>query len=193
MQRGVGVLALQGAVQAHLERIADCGQFGFRVRTREDLERCDALIIPGGESTTVSKLLDTSELRTPLQRTLADGLPVLGTCAGLILLAREVKDLARDGHPKTLGGLDVAAVRNAYGGQKESFEAPLDLGGGTLPLHGVFIRAPRIVDVGPEVEVLARLDGDPVWIRQARRHGACFHPELTRDARVHERFLEDAL
>ena len=193
MQRRIGVLALQGAVGVHVRHLEACGATGFPVRSIDQLDACDGLIIPGGESTAISKLLDTSQLRAPLERLIAEGIPVLGTCAGLILIAKEVKDRARDGHPKTLGGLDVAVVRNAYGRQLQSCEVDLPLAFDGPPLHGVFIRAPRIVEVGTQVEVLAQLDGDPVWVRDGNRHGVSFHPELTQDVRVHQRFLEDVL
>lgn len=163
------------------------------MRTGDQLEACDALVIPGGESTAISKLLDTALLRAPLEHAIAAGLPVLGTCAGLIVMARTVKDAARDGHPRSLGGLDIEVVRNAYGRQSQSCETEVTIGFDGKPFHGVFIRAPRIVEIGVQVEVLARVDGDPVWVREGNRHGVTFHPELTRDARVHQRFLEDVL
>jgi 5'-phosphate synthase pdxT subunit len=187
----VGVLALQGAFREHREVLDALGVEAVEVRTPESLGALDALILPGGESTTMSKLLDTAELRAPLAALLADGLPVLGTCAGMILLAREVVD----GRPDqwSFGAIDVAVRRNAYGRQRGSFEADLDVagvGGGAFP--GVFIRAPRIESVGDDVDVLARYDDHAVLARQGRIWVASFHPELSGDLRLHEQFLSDA-
>jgi 5'-phosphate synthase pdxT subunit len=187
----VGVLALQGAFREHREVLDALGVEAVEVRTPESLGALDALILPGGESTTMSKLLDTAELRAPLAALLADGLPVLGTCAGMILLAREVVD----GRPDqwSFGAIDVAVRRNAYGRQRDSFEADLDVagvGGGAFP--GVFIRAPRIESVGDDVDVLARYDDHAVLARQGRIWVASFHPELSGDLRLHEQFLSDA-
>src|SRR6476660_9545853 len=157
----VGVLALQGAFREHREVLDALGVEAVDVRTPEQLGALDALILPGGESTTMSKLLDTSSLRAPVAALLADGLPVLGTCAGMILLARDVVDGRAD--QVSFGAIDVAVRRNAYGRQRDSFEAALtvdELRGG--PFHGVFIRAPRIETVGEHVDVLALHDGVPV-------------------------------
>jgi pyridoxal 5'-phosphate synthase pdxT subunit len=184
----VGILALQGAFREHREVLDALGVETVEVRTPAELGALDALILPGGESTTMSKLLDTSGVRAPLKERLADGLPVLGTCAGMILLARDVVD----GHPdqESLGVVDVAVRRNAYGRQRDSFETPLDvsgLAGGPFP--GVFIRAPRIESVGERVEVLARHEGVPVLARQGAVVVASFHPELSGDLRLHAWFL----
>jgi 5'-phosphate synthase pdxT subunit len=187
----VGVLALQGAFREHREVLDALGVEAVEVRTAEPLGALDALILPGGESTTMSKLLDTAGLRAPLTELLADGLPVLGTCAGMILLAREVVDGRPDQRP--FGVIDVAVRRNAYGRQRDSFEADLDvagLAGGPFP--GVFIRAPRIESVGDEVDVLARHDDHAVLARHGRVWVASFHPELSGDLRLHEQFLSDA-
>jgi 5'-phosphate synthase pdxT subunit len=184
----VGVLALQGAFREHREVLDALGVEAVEVRTPEPLGALDALILPGGESTTMSKLLDTAGLRAPLTELLADGLPVLGTCAGMILLAREVVDGRPDQQP--FGVIDVAVRRNAYGRQRDSFEADLDvaaLAGGPFP--GVFIRAPRIESVGDDVDVLARHDDHAVLARHGRVWVASFHPELSGDLRLHEQFL----
>ncbi len=185
----IGVLALQGGFRPHVEALSDLGAEAFEVRLARDLASADALVLPGGESTTVGRLLQTSELLEPLRERLSSGLPVLGTCAGLILLASEVLD----GRPDqvSLGAIDLTVRRNAHGRQNQSFEAPLEitgLAGGPFP--GVFIRAPGIERVGEGVEVLARLSsGEPA----AARHGSvtvcAFHPELAGDLRFHQHFL----
>ena len=187
----VGVLALQGDVREHEATLARLGVSTCRVRREGDLAGLDALVIPGGESTTIARLLVTSETREPLGRLLGEGLPVFGTCAGLIMLANEVLDGRAD--QWSFGVLDLAVRRNGYGRQIASFETPLDVRGvGAAP--GVFIRAPRIERVGSEVEVYASLDhGDgehPVLVRQGAAWGCSFHPELTDDVRVHGLFLD---
>ncbi len=167
----VGVLALQGAFREHREVLDALGVEALEVRTPEDLGALDALILPGGESTTMSKLLDTSRLRAPLAERLADGLPVLGTCAGMILLATEVVDGRPD--QQSFGAIDVTVRRNGYGRQRDSFEAPLDvigLAGGPFP--GVFIRAPLIESVGPGTDVLSSHDGRPGARRARARSGS---------------------
>ena len=187
--RKVGVLALQGAFAAHARTLASLGAEPVLVRRPEHLAGVDALVLPGGESTTVGRLLGTSDLIEPLRERLAGGLPVLGTCAGLILLASEVLD----GRPDqvSLGAVDITVRRNAHGRQNESFEAPLEitgLAGGAFP--GVFIRAPGIERIGEGVEVLARLSGEqPVAARQGAVMVCAFHPELAGDLRFHQHFL----
>jgi 5'-phosphate synthase pdxT subunit len=184
----VGVLALQGAFREHREVLEALGAEAVEVRTPQDLASLDALIMPGGESTTMSMLLDSSGLREPLRRALAEGLPAFGTCAGMILLARDVVDGRPD--QTSFGAIDVAVRRNAYGRQRDSFETPLTvvgLAGGSFP--GVFIRAPRIEAAGPTVEVLAEHDGHPVLARSGAVWVASFHPELSGDLRLHEWFL----
>ena len=186
----IGVLALQGAFREHREAFDALGVHTVEVRVPEDLGALDALVIPGGESTTMSRLLDTAELRAPVAARLDDGLPVLGTCAGMILLAREVIDGRPD--QRSFACVDVTVRRNAYGRQRDSFEVRLDvpaLPGGPFP--GVFIRAPRIEAVGAGVETLAEYDGHPVLARQERACVASFHPELSGDLRVHEYFIEE--
>ncbi len=182
----VGVLALQGAYREHAEALDALGAEVVLVRQPQHLAGVDAVVLPGGESTTQDKLLDTSELRAPLTDALRDGLPAFATCAGLILLATEVLDGRADQRP--LGLVDVSVRRNGYGRQVMSFEAPLAVRGLDGPFTGVFIRAPRIERAGA-VEVLAEHDGVPVLVQSGAITGACFHPELAGDLRLHERFL----
>jgi 5'-phosphate synthase pdxT subunit len=185
-----GVLALQGAFREHRDVLTSLGVAAVDVRTPEQLADVDALVIPGGESTTMTHLLASSQLRDPLTIAIADGLPVLGTCAGLIVLAREVLDGRVDQTP--LDAIDITARRNAYGRQRDSFEADLAIEGLDLPLfRGIFIRAPAIERVGDAVEVLAEHNGRPVLAREGRVWVTTFHPELARDSRVHERFLQE--
>ena len=187
--RLVGVLALQGAFEAHQGALAAAGAASRQVRRPGQLDGIDALIIPGGESTTMSRLLTTSGLFDEIKALLSDGLPVLGTCAGMILLASEVLD----GRPDQLsfGAIDLSVQRNGYGRQINSFETDLEVVGFERPFHAVFIRAPKVVAIGPNVEVLAEHDGVPVVARQGHVMVASFHPELTGDARLHARFLQE--
>jgi 5'-phosphate synthase pdxT subunit len=188
----VGVLALQGAFREHREVLDALGIECAEVRVPEHLGGVDALILPGGESTTMTRLLDTSGLREPLTALLRDGLPALGTCAGLILVATDVLDGRADQVP--LGVLDVTVRRNAYGRQRDSFEADLDIEGLAGPAFpGVFIRAPVVERVGSEVEVLAEYGGEPVLVRGGGVWGSTFHPELSGDLRVHQRFLQEVV
>jgi 5'-phosphate synthase pdxT subunit len=179
----IGVLALQGAVREHLDAIRDVGAEPVAVRLPRDLVDLDALILPGGESTTMRKLIDAYGLREPIAALIATDAPVLGTCAGMILLA----DRIADGDEPVFRLLDITIRRNGYGRQLDSFEADLDVPAlGDEPMHGVFIRAPIVADVGPHVEVLARdPDGQPVAVRQGRVLATAFHPELTGDRRLH--------
>lgn len=188
----VGILALQGGFRPHAEALSALGVEAFEVRLPGELDSADALVLPGGESTTVGRLLRTSGLLEPLGERLAGGLPVLGTCAGLILLASEVLD-GRPDQP-VLGAVDLTVRRNAHGRQRDSFEAPLEMEGLTGgPFPGVFIRAPSIERLGPDVEVLARLpqSGEPVAARQGPVTVCAFHPELSGDLRLHQRFLSE--
>lgn len=192
----VGVLALQGAFAAHGAIVRALGAEAVEVRTAAQLGSVDALVLPGGESTTMSMLLERSSMLEPLRERLADGLPVFGTCAGMILLAAEIEDGRPDQH--ALGAVDVTVVRNGYGRQIESFEADLEIPGlvasGTpAPFHAVFIRAPRVARVGDGVEVWASVDGDPVLCRQGNVLVAAFHPELSGDDRIHRRWLADVV
>lgn len=163
------------------------GATPVEVRTPAQLDGVDALVIPGGESTTMSKLLDTSGLAQPLIDRLAAGLPAFGTCAGMIVLARTVLDGRAD--QRSYDAIDVTVRRNAFGRQVDSFESDLNVDGLTDPFHAVFIRAPFVEQVGPGVEVLASVDGHPVLCRQGAVLVAAFHPELTGDRRLHELFL----
>ena len=183
----VGVLALQGAVDAHLRSLERCGATGVAVRDAASLAAVDALVLPGGESTTMTMLLERFGLRAPLVERLADGLPAFGTCAGMILLATEVLDGRPDQQP--LGIVDIAVRRNAFGRQVDSFEAALDVHGLDAPFHGVFIRAPVVERVGPDVEVLASVGDRPVLCRAGAVLVSAFHPELTHDDRLHGLFL----
>jgi len=186
----IGVLALQGAFREHAEAFAALDADVALVKRPEQLAGIDAIVLPGGESTTIDKLLDSAELRGPLTERLRDGLPAFATCAGLILCARTVVDGRADQRPLQL--LDVSVRRNGYGRQRESFEAPLavrDLAGGPFP--GVFIRAPVVEAAGANVDVLAEHDGVPVLGREARIWFASFHPELAGDLRLHQRFLTE--
>jgi 5'-phosphate synthase pdxT subunit len=172
----IGVLAVQGNFREHAAVLRGLGADVVEVRKPEQLERLDGLVVPGGESTAIGRLIRLYGLEEAIRRFTA---PILGTCAGMILLDRD-----------HLGLVDVGVSRNAYGRQVASFETDLDLAGEAEPLRGVFIRAPRVVDTGQDVEVLAELDGEPVLLRQGRIIVAAFHPELTDDTRVHEMFLE---
>jgi pyridoxal 5'-phosphate synthase pdxT subunit len=186
-----GVLALQGAFREHREVLDALGVEAVEVRVPEHLGGIDALFMPGGESTTIAKLLDTSGLRDPLHDALTDGLPVFGTCAGLILLADDVRDADDRQYPPALAALDCTVVRNAYGRQRESFEARLAVDGIDGVFPGVFIRAPVVERVGETVEVLATHDTHPVLIRHDAIWAATFHPELSGDPRLHQRFLTE--
>lgn len=185
----VGILALQGDFEAHAKAIEKAGGRAIEVRTREDMSRCDGLILPGGESSTMLKLLDYENLLDSL-RAFGEDKPIYGTCAGAILLAKEVSHPAQP----SLGLMDIDVERNGYGRQIDSRIAKLDLN--KLDLNGegafeaVFIRAPIIRRAGPEVRVIAKYNGDPVWAEQGRHMVTTFHPELTGDVRVHRRFLE---
>ena len=187
MNPTIGILALQGAFRAHELSVRRLGVDTVQVRTPEDLDRVDALVMPGGESTTMSHLLTTSQLFDPITKRLADDMPTFGTCAGMILLSTHVHD-ARDDQ-RSFACLDVDVRRNAYGRQVDSFEADLDVVGFDSPFHAVFIRAPRVERVGSGVDVLAEHDGVAVLVRQGAIMAASFHPELTDDSRIHERFL----
>jgi len=181
------VLALQGASGLHVEALARLGVVSREVRTAAELDDVDALVIPGGESTTMSRLLDVNDLFEPLRTRLDAGMPALGTCAGMILLATTILDGRPDQRP--LGAIDIAVRRNAFGRQIDSFEADLPVVGLDAPLHAVFIRAPLVDGVGADVEVLASVEGRPVCCRQGPVMVSSFHPELSADTRLHELFL----
>ena len=179
----VGVLALQGGFGAHGEALRAWGHEASEVRSVAELDRVEGLVLPGGESSVQLKLLERHGLESALDTFVRSGRPVLATCAGLILAARRVRDPVQ----RSFGWLDIEVRRNAYGRQRESFEARADEPGWGRGLPLVFIRAPRIIEVGREVEVLATLAGEPILVRQGALFGATFHPELTRDGRVVER------
>ena len=183
----VGVLALQGAFEAHQKRLTEIGVDAPLVRAPIDLESVDAVVLPGGESTTMSRLLTTSGLFDALEDRFADGMPVFGTCAGMILCATNVLD----GRPDQRGFdlIDLTVRRNGYGRQLESFESDINVNGLHEPFHAVFIRAPFVERVGDDVEILASLDGVAVLLRNQRCTVAGFHPELTNDVRLHEIFV----
>ncbi len=184
----VGVLALQGGVREHAAAVESAGGVWTPVRRPEDLGGIDALIIPGGESTTIGKLARIYGLIEPLRAVIADGLPTFGTCAGMILLATGVT-----GRDQTqLGVLDIIVERNAFGRQNESFEANLEIAGLDHPFRAVFIRAPWVAKVGGEVEVVATVDDHPVMVRQGNILASSFHPELTSDVRIHTMVLQAA-
>lgn len=187
----IGVLALQGDVREHLHAVARLGLNAIGVRRPDEIGKCQALIIPGGESTTIAKLLRRWELMDPLRHAIGDGLPTLGTCAGMVLLADRILDGTSD--QETLGGLDVTVRRNAFGRQVDSFEANVDFAGlGEIP--AVFIRAPWVEEAGPAVAVLARVGEGPaagriVAVQQDHLMATSFHPEVAADDRVHRYFL----
>jgi len=182
----IGVLAIQGDFAAHTRAIEDLGLHGVCVRREKDLDDLSALILPGGESTTIAKGLDRLGLHGPIEAFAQSGRPILGTCAGAVLLAREVEN-----HPvRSLGLIDAVAVRNAYGTQVDSFAGVAE--GALAGLRCVFIRAPRLRDLGPAVEVLATVDDWPVCVRQGNVLATTFHPELTPDRRVQRLLLEAA-
>lgn len=191
--RRVGVLALQGDVGEHLAALTRLGVASLPVRLPADLERVDALVLPGGESTTLMMLLDSAQLREPLAARLAAGMPALGTCAGMILLATEVLDGRSDQLP--LSAIDISVRRNAFGRQTESFETDLDVKDMSVPMHAVFIRAPAIERVGAGVDVLASVEVEGSTRVVCAREGvvtvASFHPELAGDDRLHRMLVED--
>jgi 5'-phosphate synthase pdxT subunit len=201
----IGVLALQGDVREHLAALESSGARATAVRRPAELSEVDGLVLPGGESTTMSRLLDIFELLTPLRERIAAGMPAYGSCAGMILLAAKVLDGREDQHQ--LGGLDMIVRRNAFGRQVDSFEEDLEFAGVSDtgeggPVHAVFIRAPWVESASPQVEVLARVSDDPqvpggeaaagriVAVRQGSVLATAFHPELTGDTRVHRLFVQ---
>ncbi len=183
----VGVLALQGAFEAHQERLIEIGVDAPLIRRPLDLETVDAVVLPGGESTTMSRLLTTSGLFDALEDRFAEGMPVFGTCAGMILCAADVLDGRSDQRGFDL--IDLTVRRNGYGRQLESFESDINVAGLDEPFHAVFIRAPFVERIGDDVEILASLDGVAVLVRNQRCTVAAFHPELTNDVRLHEIFV----
>jgi 5'-phosphate synthase pdxT subunit len=182
----VGVLALQGDFREHLAVVERLGAVGREIRLPSDLDGIDALIIPGGESTTIGKLATRFGLIEPLRELINGGLPTYGTCAGLIFASSTVTE----GSQPLLGVLDVAVQRNAFGRQKESFETDLEIDGFDALFHAVFIRAPWVEKVGSDVVVLASVEGHPVMVQQDNIIGTSFHPELTEDDRIHQMLIE---
>jgi 5'-phosphate synthase pdxT subunit len=198
----VGVLALQGDTREHLRVLGECGVRAIGVRRPAELDAVDGLVLPGGESTTMAKLARTFDLLDPLRDAVKSGLPVFGTCAGMILLADRIEDGVVG--QETVGGLDVVVRRNAFGRQVDSFEAELDVAHLARPFHAVFIRAPWVESVGEDVEVVARVAVEPqrahtsaaaaaagriVGVRQGHLLATSFHPEVTGDPRIHEYFV----
>jgi len=191
----VGVLALQGDVREHVSSLIACGVDPISVRRIEELNSIDALVIPGGESTTIAQLAEHYELFQPIRKRIADGMPAYGSCAGMILLADRILD-AIEGQ-KTFGGLDITVRRNAFGRQVDSFESDIDFNdGGSQKVHAVFIRAPWVEEIGKNVKVLATVispDGQshPVAVQEGNLLATSFHPELTGDHRIHRYFIEE--
>jgi 5'-phosphate synthase pdxT subunit len=197
MSPTIGVFALQGDVREHLRVLDAIGAHAMGVRRLGELEQCDGLVIPGGESTTMFKLARTFDLFEPIRQRIKEGMPVFGTCAGMIMLADRVEDGTAD--QETLGGLDITVRRNAFGRQVASFEGDLDFAGLDDPVHAIFIRAPWVEQAGPGVEVLARIDDDSaagaaagriVAVRQGSLMATSFHPEVGGDDRIHRMFVD---
>ena len=187
----VGVLALQGDTREHLAALNESGAQAKTVRRRSELDAVDALVIPGGESTTMSLLLREFDLLEPLRQRLADGMPAYGSCAGMILLASEILDAGAPGREaEALGAIDMTVRRNAFGRQVDSFEGDIDVLGLDEPVRAVFIRAPWVERVGPDVQVLARAGDHIVAVRQGPMLATAFHPEMTGDRRVHKLFVD---
>jgi pyridoxal 5'-phosphate synthase pdxT subunit len=182
----IGVLALQGDFREHQQLLQKLGAEAVQVRRPEDLKGLAGLVLPGGESTAISKLLKIFELIEPLRELRNRGLPMLGTCAGMILLANEVEGAGAD--QEFIGGLDITVSRNAYGSQNQSFEADVELDG--TQLRVAFIRAPRVLRVGDDVAVMASLADEPIAVRQGNLMAASFHPEITMATGLHEKFLD---
>ena len=182
----VGVLALQGDVREHARAVKHAGGTALEVRTQADLDSIDALIIPGGESTTIGRLANLYGLVDPLRKHIGAGMPTLGTCAGMIFLASAITE----GAQTQLGVLDMVVERNAFGRQNESFECGLDVDGWDEEVHAVFIRAPLVHSTGPDIEILARHGGRPVLVRKDNVLASAFHPELTGDTRLHRMLLD---
>lgn len=189
----IGVVALQGDVREHVRILRECGAEGRRVRTPDEIAGLDGIVIPGGESTTMARLAGQLGLLPPLREAVCRGLPVYGSCAGMIMLADKLLDGAPE--QQTIGGMDIVLRRNAFGRQVDSFEGALAFRGMDEPVHAVFIRAPWVESTGEDVEVLARIEEGPaagmiVAARQGNLLATAFHPELTGDQRVHRLFLD---
>lgn len=192
-RKTVGVLALQGGVREHLRSFEKCGVAAVPVKTLGELNAVDALVIPGGESTTIIKLAEMYHLVDPIRNAIKSGMPTLGSCAGMILLADSIEGGTHG--QETFRGLDITAKRNAYGRQVESFETEVELADDTIPFPGVFIRAPFVQRLGAGVEVCAKISSGPhegriAGVRQGSIMAIAFHPELTTDTRVHQEFVD---
>jgi pyridoxal 5'-phosphate synthase pdxT subunit len=187
----IGVLALQGDTREHLAALREAGAESMSVRRRSELDAVDALVLPGGESTTISHLLLDLDLLEPLRQRVADGLPAYGACAGMILLASEILDAGASGRKALpLSGIDMTVRRNAFGRQVDSFEGDIAFEGLDGPVRAVFIRAPWVERVGAGVQVLARAAGHVVAVRQGLKLATAFHPEMTGDRRIHRLFVD---
>jgi 5'-phosphate synthase pdxT subunit len=189
----IGVLALQGDFREHINSLSDCGVIAVPVKTKEEIQGIDALVIPGGESTTIAKLARSFDLFDLIKKRISDGMPTYGSCAGMILLADRIEDAIAG--QESFGGIDMTVRRNAFGRQVDSFETDLKFEGITQPtIKAVFIRAPWVEQVGAHVQVLAEVDIDgskhPVAVRQGNLLATSFHPELTGDNRIHKFFVE---
>lgn len=182
----IGVSGIQGDFREHKWMIEKLGHESYIVRTPEDLEKVDGLIIPGGESTTMIRIMKRIGLFEKLKEKILNGLPVYGTCAGLIVLAKEIENYPQE----SLGVIDIKVMRNAYGRQVDSFDEMVEIKGFNKPFKAIFIRAPRVDGWGPEVDVLSTLDNHPIMLRQKNVLVTSFHPELTDDTRVHEYFIK---
>ena len=186
----VGVLALQGDVREHISSLIACGVSPIPVRRSSEIDQIDALVLPGGESTTIAQLAESFGIFDQIKDRISDGMPAYGSCAGMILLANEILD-AKEGQ-KSFGGLDITVRRNAFGRQVDSFESDIAFSdGSTDPVHAVFIRAPWVESVGQAVQVLAAVDKHPVAVRSEILLATSFHPELTGDYRIHRYFIEE--
>lgn len=195
-QPSIGVFALQGDVREHLRALTDLGVNAFTVRRPEELARCDALVLPGGESTTMYKLARSFELFEPLAARIKAGMPTFGTCAGMIMLADRIEDGIAG--QETLGGLDITVRRNAFGRQVDSFEGEIEFDGFDSPVHAIFIRAPWVEAAGSDVQTLATIPsgeaaGRVVAVRQGNLMATSFHPEVGGDDRIHRYFVEHVL
>jgi len=182
----IGVLALQGAVSEHINMVKSLGVEAVPVKTAEQIKSVDGLIMPGGESTTMGRLITKFELENVIKERISEGMPVYGTCAGMILLAKRIKNYEQF----TLGILDITVIRNAFGRQIDSMEVDLNVKGLESPFHAIFIRAPVAVELGSDVEALASLDEGVVFLRQGNVFASAFHPELGNDPRIHKMFIE---
>ena len=186
----IGVLALQGDFREHIAALAECGVDAKAVKTAEEISKVTGLVIPGGESTTLSKLAKAFDLFDLIQKRIADGLPTYGSCAGMIMVAKKIHDPASG--QETFGGIDMEVERNAFGRQVDSFEEDLEIKG--IPggkFRAVFIRAPWVNKIGEKVEILAEIDDHPVAVRENKVLATSFHPELTRDFRIHRYFIDE--